>query len=233
MIKSVFIFWIPLLICGSLLAQKNKSVTVKGGTAISDYFPIDERYLYSEFTKGKAVFTEGRIFPSVFNLNFLTGEIEFIRSNDTLIITDKTDLLLINIAQDTFYYHNGYLQLIQNGRFKTFVKRQIVINDILKKGAMGTINRSAASESYSYLISGPLSYDMVVDYDMVLQQEDHYFFSTPDKKFIRFTRNNISKLPDKTSKIKYYMMSNKPDFESREDILRLADYINLVYSRNL
>jgi hypothetical protein len=68
------------------------------------------------------------------------------------MITDKTDLLSIVVAQDTFYYDKGYQQIIQNGEFKVYVKRGIAIKDVRKKGAMGTTNRSAASESYDYLL---------------------------------------------------------------------------------
>jgi len=231
--RSIIIICSVLLINSCLFAQKNDQVIVKAGTRLIDYFPVAERYLYPDFTAGKAVFSNDRIYPSVFNFNFLSGEIEFIKSKDTLMITDKSDLLLIVVAQDTFYYHNGYLQLIQNGWLKVGLKRSFAIKDIRKKGAMGTINRSAASESYDYLLANAQSLNLVADIDMVLQKEELYFYSTSGDDFVRFSKKNIIKvIPGKENIVKNYIASNKIDFESREDILQLADFVNQYYEKN-
>jgi hypothetical protein len=221
--RSILIICSVLLVNSFLLAQKNESVTVKAGTKVMDYFPVEERYLYGDFTTGKAIFTNERTYPCEYNYNFLSGEMEFIKSNDTLTIVNKKDLISIVVAQDTFYYDSGYLQTIRSGKLKVYSKQYVKIKDILKKGAMGTVNRSAASESYDYLLSGPLSYDLVTDYDMVLQKTEVFFFSTTGKDFVPFNRINIISILPFT---KNYIKSNKIKFKSREDILRLADYIN-------
>jgi len=214
-----------------LLAQKNESVIVKAGTRVIDYFPIADRYLYADFTKGKAIFNNERVFPSVFNYNFLLGEMEFIKSNDTLIITDKKNLLSIVVAQDTFYYHSGYLQMIRSGQLKVWLKHSIVMKDVLKKGAMGTTNRSAASESYDYLLTNGLSKDLVADIDMVFRKEEVYIFSTSEEDFVRFNKKNIIKIiPEKENDVKNYIKLNKIDFESREDLLSLADFVSKLLS---
>ena len=224
--KSITLIFCSILFINSFLpAQKNDQVIVKAGTRVIDYFPIADRYLYPGFTEGKAIFTNERVYPSMYNYNFLSGEMEFIKSNDTLMITDKRDLLSIVVAEDTFYYHSGYLQMIRGGRFKVYVKQNIVMKDIRKKGAMGTINRSAASESYDYLLANAQSMNLVADIDLVLQKEDTYFFSTSGVDFIRFNRNNIIQiLPEDI--VKNYLKSNKVDFKSREDLLRLANFVS-------
>jgi hypothetical protein len=222
--SSILIICSILLINSFLQAQKNEQVVVKAGTRVIDYFPFADRYLYPGFTEGKAIFTNERVYPSRYNYNFLSGEMEFIKSTDTLFITDKRDLLSIVVAKDTFYYHGGYLQMIRGGRFKVYVKQNIKMKDIRKKGAMGTVNRSAASESYDYLLTAGLSRDLVADIDLVLQKEEVYFFSTSGEDFILFNRNNIIQiLPDDI--VKNYLKSNKVDFKSREDILRLAEFV--------
>ena len=213
------------------MAQKNEQVIVKAGTSAKDYFPIADRYLYPEFTTGKAIFTNERVYPSRYNYNFLYGEMEFIKSNDTLFITDKRDLLFIVVAQDTFYYHSGYLQLIRSGQLKVYLKQNIVMKDIRKKGAMGSINRSAASQSYDYWLTNGLSKDLVAEIDLVLQKAEFYFFSTSGEDFSRFNRKNIIKiLPDKKNEIKNFIKSNEIDFESREDLLNLADFVSRLLS---
>ena len=231
--KSILFICSILFINNCLLAQKNEQVIVKAGTRAIDYFPITERYLYNDFTKGKAVFSDERIYPSMFNYNFLSREMEFIKSNDTLIISDKKDLLSIVIAQDTFYYHNGYMQLIRSGQFKVYLRQRIVTKDIRKKGAMGTINRSAASESYDYLLTAPMSINLVADIDLVLQKESVYYFSTMGEDFVQFNKKNITRaIPGKEDVVKNYIKSDKIDFESREDLLKLADFVSKLLPKN-
>ena len=225
--KSILIICLILFTISSLFAQNNESVKVKAGTRIIDYFPIAERYLYSDFTEGKAILTNDRDIPSIYNYNFLTGEMEFIKSNDTLFITNKKDLSSMVVAQDTFYYHSGYLQLIRSGRFKVYLKQSIALKDILKKGAMGTINRSAASQSYDYLLADGLSKDMVADVDIVLQKTEVYFFSTAGEEFIPFNKKNLIKImPENKNFIMNYIKLKKTDFKTREDVLNLADYLS-------
>lgn len=229
MVRWILIVFSILLIKGCLLAQKYEPVIVKAGTRPIDYFPISKRYLYADFTKGKAIFSNERIYPSIYNYNFLSGEIEFIKSNDTLIITDKRDLLSVVVAKDTFYYHNGYMQLIRSGRFKVYLRQSVRLKDIRKKGAMGTINRSAASQSYDYLLTGNLSVNLVADIDLKLQNESVYFFSASGVDFVQFNRKNIIRvIPGKEEVVKNYIKSNNIDFESREDLLKLAEFVSTL-----
>lgn len=229
--KSILIICSVFFLTSTLFAQKKEQVIVKAGTRVIDYYPVSDRYLYPDFTAGEAFFTNNRSYPALYNFNLLNGEMEFIKSNDTLNITDKTDLLSIVVAQDTFYYGNGYQQIIQNGQFKVYVKRGIAIKDIRKKGAMGTTNRSAASESYDYLLANGLSIDLVADIDMALEKEDAYYFSTDGKDFTRYTRTNVVKVvPGKKDVLTNYIYATKTDFKSKDDILKLANIVNKTLS---
>ena len=227
---AIFIICSILIINNCLSAQKNKSVTVKAGTRVIDYFPFAERYRYPVFTEGKVIFKNGNIFPGKFNYNFLSGEMQFIRLTDTLSLSDTKDLKSIVIAQDTFYYHNDYLEIIRSGRFKVFLKQGIVIKDIQKEGAYGTINRSGVSELYGHVLTGGNSVDLILRQDMVLQKTTDYFYSTQGNEFIRFSKKNVVNiLPGKEDVIKNYLKSNKIDFDSREDLLKVADFVSKLF----
>lgn len=219
--RTIFIIYSILFVNSCLFAQKYESVIVKAGTSVKDYFPMTERYLYPDFTEGKGIFKNGRIIPRLFNYNLLSCEMEFIQSKDTLIIAKKGELNSIVVAKDTFYYHDAYLQMIRNGQFSVYLKRGIVIRDIRKQGAMGTVNRSSASDSYNFVLIGQRSFDLKPAEDIVLQKKLEYFYSTSGNDFIHFSRKNIVKiLPGKEDDIKNYIKSNKIDFESREDLLK-------------
>jgi hypothetical protein len=228
--KIVSIICLILFINNYLSAQKSESVTVKAGTRVIDYFPIAERYRYTNFTEGKVFFKNGKIIPGKFNYNFLSGEMQFIQSVDTLSLDNTKDLIYIVIAEDTFYYRNGYLEMIFSGKLRVYLEQGIVIKDIQKEGAFGTINRASASESYGFVLSGGRSIDLIVNEDMVLQIKAVYYYSTPEHEFIRFNKKNIIDiLPGKEDIIKNYIKSNKINFEYREDLLRLAAFVNNLF----
>jgi len=158
---------------------------------------------------------------------------EFIQLKDTLIIAKKEEINSIVVATDTFYYHDAYLQMIRSGRLSVYVKRGIEIKNILKQGAMGTINRSAASDSYSFVLLGPRSFDMKLADDVVIQQTVGYFYSTSINDFIPFTRKNIIRIMQgNEDEIKNYIKANKIDFESREDLLKLAGFVSDLIFKN-
>ena len=224
-------FSLCLLMTHLLTAQNSEPVLVKAGTRVIDYFPFNDRYRYQEFNEGKAVSKSGTTNSARFNYNFLSGEMEFIRGSDTLMIVNKKDVKYITVALDTFYYNNGYLEIIRSGSFRVFVNQNIVIKDIQKEGAFGTINRTAASESYSFLMTKGFTNDLVPDEDWLLQNTTSYFFSTPSHDYIQFNRKNILKiLPAKKDVINKYLKANKVDFNSRDDLLKLADFLDDLVS---
>lgn len=230
--RLIFITSAILFMNCFLSAQKSEPVTVKAGDRVIDYFPFTERYLYPRFTEGKVIFDNGKAIPNLLNYNVLYGEMEFIQLADTLYISDKKNINSIVIAQDTFYYYNGYMQVVRNGSFKVYLKQLVEIKDIIKKGAFGTANRAAASDSYSYLLTGPRSFNLTLDEDMVLQKTAEFFFSISGYDFIPLNKKNIIKsLPGKENVINDYLKSNKIHFDSTSDILKLSGFLNNLLSK--
>jgi hypothetical protein len=113
---------------------------------------------------------------------------------------------------------------------KVGLKQYIKLIDILKKGAFGTTNRSVAIDSYSsYLQSNSISYNLVPDEDIVLQDTRDYYFTNPCTGFVPFTKKNVIQLfPLKQDEIKAYLKTKKVNFSSREDLLKLADYLRAL-----
>jgi len=222
--------------CNQLLfAQKHEPVSVKAGSSLKDYFSFTERYLYPEFTQGKGFFKNGRVVPLMLNYNLLSDEIEFIQSKDTLIIAKKEQINSLVVAQDTFYYHGAYLQKIRSGALSVYVKRRLEIKDIRKQGGMGQENRSSSIDSYTFLLydNGKLSVDLKIANDLILQKTEAYFYSTSGDGFIPFNKKNISKIMQgKEDRIKNYIKTNKIDFELREDLLKLADFVSDLLFKN-
>jgi len=112
--KSILFFAGFILITSFVTAQSNDRITVKAGTLVKSYFPPSVRYRYPDFSPGMGIMKNGSVIRERFNYNFLLGEMEFIRSKDTLILANKKDLRLITVGLDTFYYNNGFMELIRS-----------------------------------------------------------------------------------------------------------------------
>jgi hypothetical protein len=221
----VFIFSI-LILNLSLTAQNGKTVIVKAGTKVQDYYPFNERYLYPAFIEGVALFKNGKSANIHFNYNILYGEIEFVQAEDTMALTKKKDLKYI-AARDTFFFNNGYVELIYEGKVRVGLKQYIKIKDVLKTGAFGTTARSVSIESYSSVSTKGITYELVPNEDIELEKRLEYYLLPPTGEYILFTKKNVIGLfPQDEDKIKAYIKSNKVDFESRDSLLKFADYLN-------
>ncbi len=224
--RSVLVIVSIFLIFSSTLpAQKNKIVIVKAGTKVIDYFPYGERYRYPEFVPGQVVLKNGNSNNLILNYNILYGEIEFIQSGDTLYIAKKKEIRFV-VAQDTFFFDKGYIEIISGGQLKVGLKQYIKLKDILKKGAYGTTNRGVSIDTYNSVATGGISYDLIPNEDLELQKTLEYYISDLSGGFMLFTKKNAIQLfPGKEDDIKTYIKSNKVDFDSRDDLIRFADYL--------
>lgn len=208
-----------------LSGQNDKPITVYAGTPVLKYFPLEIRYRYPDFRDGQIKYKNGSVSKGRFNYNFLKGDMDFIQQADTLSLVSRREMSFLTIAADTFYLDNGYIEQISGGNLKVGVKQFIKLKDILKKGALGTTNRTSSIESYRPVTRGSF-YDWVPNEDCVFQMEREYYFSKLENGFILFSRKNIlGMFPQHEKGIKSYLKSNKVNFNSVDDLLRLAEYL--------
>jgi hypothetical protein len=221
-----------VLICSALFvniclsAQKNDLITIKAGTKVLDYFPLTERYRYPGFIQGMILFKNGTFSESKLNYNYLMNEMEFIRSRDTLAFKSKKDIEYIVVAQDTFFYDKGYIEVISGGRVRVGLKQYIVLKDVVRKNAFGVANRGASVDTYDGMPAGNNFYDLIPNEDIILQKTQEYYLGTPSSGFVQFRKKTVLQFfPQKADEIQSYLKANKVNFSSREDLLRLADYL--------
>lgn len=225
--KILCITWFFLLINPSLSSQQHKSITVKAGTRVIDCFPLNVRYRYPGFTDGKLQFRNGSTFHGRYNYNFLLGEMEFLQSGDTLSIADKKNISYITVAQDTFFYNNGYIELLSGGPVRVGLMQNIQLKTVERKGAFGTINRSSSIDTYNSMQFNSNFYKLIPNEDWIFQETQEYYFSVHGSSFEQYTRKNVlERYPQKKDAIKEYLKSNKIDFNSKDDLFRLAGFLS-------
>ncbi len=216
-----------VLFAPCLQAQKNETITVKAGSKIQDCFSVQQRYRYPAFTAGKVYFQNRGYSISELNLNFLSGEMEFLHSGDTLSIANPKDIELITIATDTFYYDNGYLELLRGEQIKVAVKQYFKMKEIQKKDSYGNSGTLGATDAYSTYQSGGISYKLIYNRDMVFEKLSEFYLAVSNDRFVPSNNEKqILKLfPKKKDSIQDYFNSNKTNFGSKDDVLKLADFL--------
>jgi len=203
--QSVLTICSILILSINLSAQEYKTVRIKAGTKVQEYFPVSERYLYQAFVPGQVVFKNGKY--------------------NNLFISKKKDIRFV-VAQDTFFYDMGYIEVISGGSIRVGLKQYVKIKEILKEGAFGTTNRFSSVDTYNSMASNGISYDLIPREDIEVQRTLEYYLSGLSGDFLPFTRKNVIQLfPQNEDKIKAYIKSNKIDLDTRDDLLKFADYL--------
>jgi len=227
--KTLIIICYILFLTTCATAQKKERFTVTAGTKVEDCIPFQEMYRYPEFTDGKVFFKNGAYSSSKLNYNHLLGEMQYIQAKDTLSIANEKDISLVTVAGDTFYYDNGYIELISGGQIKVGLKQYFELRETVKKDSYGSAGSGSATDSYSTLQTPGKNYNLVINHDRIFEKTLKYYLSTPSSGFVFFNKKQVMQLfPQKKDTIQNYLKSNKVDFNSRNDLLRFADYLRTL-----
>ena len=227
--SRILCIWL-LLWPGICLHAQNKIIIVKAGTKVIDYFPPSVRYRYPSFVPGQIILKNGTAKEMKLNYSILTGEIEFIRSSDTLSIANSRKKEIKYVAlPDTFYYDRGFIEIISGGKIMLGLRHYIRFKDILKKGAYGTTSRGVSIDTYSTMASNGISYSLVPNEDLELEDTREYYIYTEDAGFTLFTRKNALHLfPGRENDIKNYIKSEKVNFNSADELIRFTNFLRSI-----
>lgn len=222
-----FLIILVVFIIPSLPAQKNEPVTVKAGTRVQDYFAFQEMYRYPEFTAGSVVFKNGTKIRVKLNYNLLYAEMQYIQAKDTLSIANEEEISFIVAAGDTFFVDKGYLELIYSNRVRVALKQYFKLMETQKKDSYGSAGSNSATDSYGAFNADGKTYKLISNQDRIYKKIAEYYLATSLGEFVPFTRKKAMQLfPQHKRAIENYLKSEKVDFNSGEDLLRLAVYLN-------
>jgi hypothetical protein len=227
--RTLICFFASALLINSVVAQESETIVVKAGTKVIDYFPPGERYRYPEFRDGKVIFKDNTFIATKLNYNILLGEMHFIQKRDTLALSNLRSVNYINVEEDTFYYDNGFLEVVAGtDPVIMAVKQYVKMLDVQKSGAYGTKSSTSAITSYSsmYGASGTTNYKLVLNEDILLSRKTEYYIGNKEDGFVLYRKKYLRKLfPEYKAHITDYLKHNKVDFTNRDDLIRLTGYL--------
>ena len=227
--RTIILTSLLMLLSTCLLAQKSKSFTVPAGSKVEDCIPFDERYRFPEFTTGAVLFKNGTRIEAKLNYNYLVREMQYLQVKDTLSFANENDILQIVINNISFVINKGFLEVIRDGKVKVGVREYLNLIDVKKKDPYGQIGSGAATDSYGSLHTNGQYYKLIVDQDRLFQKVSTYYLATSSNEFVSFTKKKVIQLfPQQKLAIEDYLKLNKVDFNSRNDLLSFADYLNTL-----
>ena len=148
--KLICIVVIFLFFIGRPLAQST-TITIKAGEDVSVLYA--HIYKYRGFAPGKVYFNDRTIAGSKMNFNLLLEAIQFINEKgDTLILANENTVNYITVGLDTFFFHNGYLQLVATyGKIELATRQKIKFLDEKNIGAYGLSTSTHTIDNYNTL----------------------------------------------------------------------------------
>ena len=192
--------------CRELLINKNGEVFFKGGTK----------------AKGKVNYS--RLFDQML---FIDGK------GDTLALAEERTIKFIAVNKDTFYYDEGFVRIIADNKFVKLAEKQLwVVTDIRKPGPHNTSTSTIGVTSVRTFRQGndAVRNPLKLDEDIVLRKETRYYFGDEYNHFIRASKKGLFELFNKKQRgIENYLKENKVNFDKRDDIEKLFQFISKLY----
>jgi hypothetical protein len=231
MMKALLLFFYILISYTDLSAQDSTLVTIRTGESVNDVLSSAEIYHYPQFTNGKVFLRDGAKAVGKMNYNRLYGQMLFINhKGDTLALADEKNIKLIVIDRDTFFYGEGYIRLIANNGVTKLTEKQVwVLADIRKIGTHNRPTTTVAVTSLSSFTNGKdaaKSKDLIMNEDVVLKKETQFYFGDKYNLFVPANKKGIQQLfPKEHTSIDIYLKENKVNFNKKEDVEKLYQFL--------
>jgi len=232
--KSLLLLFFILIGYNDLSAQDSTYVTIKTGQNVYEVFTPADLYYYPQFTNGKVFLRDGTKASGKMNYSRLYDQILFIdKKGDTLALAEEKTIKFIAVDRDTFYYNEGYVRIIADNVFVKLAEKQIwLVADIRKPGPHNTSTSTIGVTSVKTFRQGNdvVRNTLAIDEDIVLRKETHYYFGDEYNHFVRAGKKGLFELFSKKQRsIENYLKENKVNFDKKEDIEKLYQFLSQLY----
>jgi hypothetical protein len=219
-----------------LSAQDSTLVTIKAGNRVKDVLSTTDIYYYPQFTNGKVFLRDGSRAGAKMNYTRLYDQMLFIGpKGDTLALADEKTIKFITIDKDTLYFDEGFVRLIANYGVVKLAEKQIwVVADIRKIGTHDTPKNTVAITSLSSHSDDGTgrakSYDFLINEDIIIRKETQYYFGDEYNHFARAGKKKLMLLfPKDQLSLENYLKENKVDFDKKDDLEKLAQFLGQLH----
>ena len=231
------------LTSGLLTAQERQTIrTSERSINVGELADYEIQYLYPEKTEGTVIYNNGEKAAYNMNYNILVEEMHF-RTEDGELRAFEEDAPIDKIiaGDDTFIYgkEKGFLEVIHSGKINLYLKHKINISTLpIKRGAYGgTDYTSNIEEAIIHQPTSPYQKSEVridnqakQEMDVTLRYNKSFLFvENGETTEVRRRRHVLRKFSDHRRDIRSYCRENNIDFDEKDDVAKLAQYIETLY----
>lgn len=223
--KSLLIAVAYLIATHIATGQAIEIITVKAGQNFSEVYK--EIYRYPQFTAGRVYFMNGDVSAAKLNYNLASEAMLFISpSSDTLAIENETNIKYITIEKDTFYYNEGYLELVENhSDLKLAAKQRIKFQDKKKIGAFGAASSTLKTDSDDTFM-GDRRFNYVIAEDLIFKKETEFYLSNGSNPFVSLNKKNLLKIfPKRKESIEAFLKEKNINLQAEKDVKILVQFL--------
>lgn len=209
----------------SLRSQTDTTYIIKPGENIFDVVLLKDIYRYPGFMQGTVLFRDGRSVRSRLNYNMLISQVQFIdMKGDTLSLAEEETIKYVVIAQDSFCYDDGYIELmVEDGKVR--MGRRIFFKEFEQKpGAYGLSSGTTAAVNLSSILERR-AYELNTEQELVLAKSTTYFLGNKNEILPAEKKNVVKLFPRHKKAISDYINNKAVNFDKEEDLIRLTSFL--------
>lgn len=215
------------IISSQSFSQSRETITIHSGEDVSVLYR--KIYRYPQFGYGRVYYKNGDSARGLLNYNLIMERVQFVDpSGDTLILEGDQPLDYVIIGNDRFYHtEKEFLELdtsFQKGML--VIKRRIKFADEQKLGAYGVPSSTHNIENKSRLSEYNI-HQLRLARDLVFVKEEMFYYGNAKKHFFLINRKNLlQEFPDKSGSIIDYLKIKNVNFNNRQDVRELLQFIS-------
>ncbi len=213
----------PLL----LISQEYLSYKVEPGENPNVVLPVSARYSYNEFKPGAVLMSTGVTSRAQLNYNHLYGQMQFLKTGDTLYVSNVDDVKYVAVGTDTFYYQKYWLrQIACSGKIRLAEHKMLDYANNEKMGPYGGKSPGAVERVQSIDVVGAIDKNYIAREVLIFVERNSYYFSDRFGRYVPANKKNILDVFGKsTPGLEKYLSDAKPVYTRREDMLALLDQL--------
>lgn len=220
---------IVLLTLGAM-AQKLERIVIKGG---SNYWQSlsKEIYYYSTFLVGTIHYKSGASFEAPINYHKALDQIHIRHEEDTLAITNNVEIKYVVVNNDSFYYDNRFIVVVNATRHYKLGKQEKVrsANKGEKMAYRSIPNPGSSYESYTAFEINKHYRNSDGKKDFALIRQTIFFIGDKHNRFTKLTRKKILYMfPGKENKVNQYLTQNSVNLSDEESLGKLLQFLETL-----
>jgi hypothetical protein len=210
-------------------AQLTEKVTIKAGEDVTAVLATHGLYLFPSFNTTEVKFKNGGTTKAKMNFNVYMNKAQFIDDKGDTLVLNKLELIdSILFDSATFYYQDGYKQVIESGNNAMLILDRKISFDFRKRGALGLpASAGATVETIGEIFFAGYNGEkrLIADEDITaIKQSSYFIIYDKNRKAAANYAGFLSAFPGLKKEIKDFSDTHKISYKNETDLKEIFKF---------